>query len=145
MPPPDPLRSLIRLRRLARDEAIRELAVALEAEAEAGAAVARLNQQMVEEEVAASRTDADDVAVEAFGRWLRQARGQLRDAELARTRADAETVQARARLVAARGSLEAAEAEDARRRRIAEAAKERRAQSALDEIGQQRRRRDDAP
>lgn len=142
--PAEPLDALIRLRRLARDEATGALAAALEAGSRADAAVVAIRRQMADEEALAGRIDTDDLAVEAFGIWLRRARAELQAAELVRERADAETVRARAALVAARAALEAVEAERDRRRVAEREAAQRREQAAPDEAAQHRpkRRRD---
>jgi len=70
--PRDPLDALIRLRRLSLDEAMRELGARLAEEAEAVAAIARIEALVAAEQDAAGRLDADDAAVEGFGRWLRR-------------------------------------------------------------------------
>jgi flagellar export protein FliJ len=141
----DPLAALIRLRRLACDEALRDLAAALDAESRAVAAIAVLQQAMAREEEAASDLGADDLAVEAFGRWFRRAQAELASAELARNQAEAETARARVILSGARAALEAAEAELQRRATAEQALRLRTEQAALDEMAQQRDRSEEAP
>lgn len=134
----DALDATLRLRRLALEDAMRELAACFRAEAEADQAVAAVEAAIERETEAASSLTADDAVVEAFGVWLKRARQDLRSAEAVRVRAETETVRARAVLTAARGAVKAAEevigAKDAARR--ADAA--RREQRALDEMGQRR-------
>lgn len=138
MPHDHALGALLRLRRLAREDAIRDLGVCMAADAAASAAVARIDASIAAENEAAARLDADDIAVEAFGRWFRKVR-QERDAA-ARERADAETVRARAVLGAARAALAGMEAELSRRAEEARAAALRREQAVIDEHAGRRRK-----
>ncbi len=131
--PRDSLATVLRLRRLALEEATRELAAQLAVEDEAAGTVARIEGAIAAEQAAASRLDASDLAVEAFGRWLRRTSPE-RDAALgARARAETETVRARAILGAARAALEAAEAAATRRADAARTAALGREQAAIDE------------
>ncbi|HJS85319.1 MAG TPA: hypothetical protein VJ779_07645, partial [Acetobacteraceae bacterium] len=100
--PRDPLDALIRLRRLVLEEAMRELGARLAEEAEAVAAVTRIEALIAAEQDAASRLDADDAAVEGFGRWLRRVNQERAAAAAARNRAEGETARARAVLGVAR-------------------------------------------
>ncbi len=92
----DPLDALIRLRRLALEEAMRELGARLAEEAEAIAAVARIEASIAAEQAAASRLDTGDAAVEGFGRWLRRIGQERAAAAAARDRTEIETTRSRA-------------------------------------------------
>jgi len=129
----DPIDTLLRLRRLAAEGAVRDLAVCLAAEAAAEEAVSRIDASIAAEEAEATRLDADDVAVEMFGRWLRRARQERAGAAAARDRAEAETTRARAVLGAARAAVAGVEAELTRRAEDARTADLRREQAAIDE------------
>jgi hypothetical protein len=94
--PRDPLDALIRVRRLSLEEAMRDLGVRLAEEAEAIAAIAAIEVSIAAEQDAASRLDADDAAVEDFGRWLRRIGHERAAAAAARDRAEIETTRARA-------------------------------------------------
>ncbi|MBV8614145.1 MAG: hypothetical protein JOY66_10290 [Acetobacteraceae bacterium] len=134
----DPLDALIRLRRLSLEEAMRDLGARLAEEAKAAAAAARIEASIAAEQEAASRLDADDAAVEGFGRWLRRIGQERAAAAAARERAEAETARARAVLGIARGALAAAETEAQRRAEQARADGLRREQAAIDERAQHR-------
>lgn len=137
--PREALDVLLRLRRLAREDAIRGLGVCMKADAAAGAAVARIDASIAAENEAATRLDGDDIAVEAFGRWLRRVRQERDAAAAARERAEAETVRARAVLGAARAALAGVESELSRRAEEARLAALRREQAAIDEHAGRRR------
>jgi hypothetical protein len=122
--PRDLLDALVRLRRLSLEEAMRELGARLAEEAEVAAAATRIEALVAAERDTASRLDADDAAVEGFGRWLRRVGQERAAAAAARDRAEVETARARAVL----GALAAAEAEAARRAE----------QAAIDERAQRR-------
>ena len=132
----DALGATLRLRRLALEDAMRELAECFRAEAAAEQAVQAVEAAIERETEAASNLTADDVVVEAFGVWLKRARQDLRVAEAARVRAETETVRARAVLTAARGAVKAAEQVIAAKAEAQRADAGRREQHALDEIGQ---------
>ncbi|HEY5301210.1 MAG TPA: hypothetical protein VIJ55_11085 [Acetobacteraceae bacterium] len=140
MPHDHALGALLRLRRLAREDAIRDLGVCMAADAAASAAVARIDASIAAENEAAARLDADDIAVEAFGRWFRKVRQERDAAAAARERAEAETVRARAVLGAARAALAGMEAELSRRAEEARAAALRREQAVIDEHAGRRRK-----
>src|SRR5487761_2092713 len=106
----DPLEALLRLRRLAVDEARRGVAACLDAEAEAMQAVARLKQAIERETEAASSLATNDADVEAFAAWLRRIRPEQAAAHAAREQAETETARARTVLAAARAAARAAEA-----------------------------------
>jgi flagellar export protein FliJ len=130
----DRLAPVLRLRQLARDTALNELAAALAEEAAAMAAVAALEAEIARETEAAAALTGDDAVVEAFGRWLREARRALGTAEARRDEASAEVGLARAVLAASRAAMEAAEALAARRQDEARLAALRGEQHALDEL-----------
>jgi flagellar protein FliJ len=137
--PRDPLDGLLRLRRLSLEEAMRALAAHLAAEAAADEALARIEASIATEEAAASRLDADDLAVEAFGRWLRRTIQEREAATAARDRTEADTGRARAVLGAARAAVAAVEAEIARRAEADRIAGLRREQAVIDEHAGRRR------
>ena len=104
------LRSIIRLRRQALDQAARDLMQSLQAEKQAAARLADVEVKIAHEMQAATNLARDDFAVEAFGRWLKRAREETRHASDAHQRASAEALRARAQVSAARAALEVAEA-----------------------------------
>lgn len=136
----DPLAVVLRLRRLAREDAARELAFCLERQARMEAAVSAIRNTIATEQEQVSRPEAGDLAVEAFGRWLRRVRVEMNEAEVSLERAVAETARGRAVLAAAGKALAAAEtlaeerAEEQRRGRLASE------QAAIDEAAQRRRK-----
>ena len=133
----DALQTVMRIRKLAVDEAKRALAEALSAEdaarTEAEAAEAQIG---IEGEIAAD-LNSDDGAVEAFARWLPTGRAIAARTRAAHEQTLLEVARARAGLSAARAAAEAAER--LKQRREAEAAVEagRRSQAAMDEIALQ--------
>lgn len=129
----DRLRALLQLRRLAQEEATRDLAAALAGSDAAAAALERIELSIATEIAAANRIEADDLAVEAFGRWFRRAKLERAAASAASDRAEAETVRARAVLGAARAALAAVENEMERRAAAVHAATLKREQAAIDE------------
>lgn len=131
--PRDPLHALLQLRRLAQEEAARDLAAALAASDGAAAALERVELSIATETATASSIEADDLAVEAFGRWLRRIRLEHDAASAACGRAEAETVRARAVLGAARAARAAVEGEIERRAAAVRAAALRSEQAAIDE------------
>ncbi len=92
----DPLEALLRLRRIAVDEARRDLAECLRVESEAAAAVAAIEAAIEQETEVATSLAAGDAEVEAFAAWLRRIRPKQRAALEAETQAEAETARARA-------------------------------------------------
>jgi hypothetical protein len=105
----DPLPVVLRLRRLALDDASREFAECLRREAEAERAAAAVEAAIAREAEAASDISGGDWVVEAFGVWLKQARRDLRVARTAQEHAAAETTRVRAVLARARAAVKAAE------------------------------------
>jgi flagellar export protein FliJ len=130
----DPLEALLRLRRLAADEARSALADCLRNEDAAVQAIAAIVAAIERETDAASSLATGDAEVEAFATWLRRMRPRQHAAHLAEDQAEAETARARIILATARTAVQAAEdmlEEHAAARR---ANAERRAQYDLDEV-----------
>jgi hypothetical protein len=134
----DPLTALLRVRRLALDEARRSLADCLAAEATAARSMTEAEAEIVRERATAASLDADDAAVEAFAAWLRVARGRSEQAAAAHERVTAETTRARAIVAVARGSFEAVQAALDRKAADEREERQRREQLSLDEAVQSR-------
>ena len=130
----DPLTAVLRLRHLAREGALRDLAAALRQEAACAQAVAALEASIARETETAANLAGDDSVVEAFGVWLRRARMELGTAGAVRDAAAEEVVLGRAVLAAARAAVRAAEELLARQETEQRAAAARAEQRALDEI-----------
>ncbi|MBW4093544.1 MAG: hypothetical protein HIU82_20955 [Proteobacteria bacterium] len=130
----DPLGPVLRLRRMARDATLRDLAAALAQEAACAQAVARLEDAIARETEAATALTGDDSVVEAFGLWLRRARHELDGAGAAREAAAGEVVLVRSVLAAARAAVRAAEELVARHEAEQRANEARAEQRSLDEI-----------
>ena len=129
----DPLEALLRLRRLAADEARRGLADCLRDEDQAMQATAAIAAAIERETGAATSLAASDAEVESFAAWLRHIRPRQHAAHEAEDRAEAATSRARVVLAASRAAVQAAEEmlEKHESARIAEA--ERQEQRAIDE------------
>jgi hypothetical protein len=108
MTDPGLVAGLVKVRKLAADEAHRELLDRLRREDDAEQALRQAIEAIATQADAAADLSADDLVVEAFGAWLPQARARRRHAEAALARAGAETAMARAALTAARAAAEAA-------------------------------------
>lgn len=128
------LHTLLRLRRIALDEARLLLAASLDREAEAARQVRAIERSIREETDRASRLDGSDTTVETYALWLRRARDMLASATGALLEAESATHEARVVLGAGRQGVEAVEAELARLAEDARAAAAKREQRALDEI-----------
>ena len=76
----DPLEPLLRLRRMAADEARRGLAERLRIESEAAAAVAAIEAAIERETDVATDLASGDAEVEAFAAWLQRIRPKQRAA-----------------------------------------------------------------
>lgn len=135
----DPLDAVLRLRRLALDDAGREFADCLRRETEAEQATAAVEAAIVRETEAATSLSAGDAVVEAFGAWLRRAHRDLHAAQAAQERAEAETSRVRAILAAARAAVRAAEHMRSASAAARQADADRREQRTLDEIGPRQR------
>ena len=132
----EPLAALLRLRRMAADEARRGLAECLRAEGEAAAAVATIEAAIDRETEAATSLAAGDAEVEAFAAWLRRILPKQRAALAATETAEAATTQGRAVLGAARAAVQATEETLEKRAAVVRAEAERRAQNEIDEAAQ---------
>jgi flagellar export protein FliJ len=131
-----PLEALLRLRRMAADEARRALAECLRAESEAAAAVAAIETAIDREAEAATSLSVGDAEVEAFAAWLRRIRPKQQAALAAEEAAETATAQARMVLGAARAGVRAAEEMLEKHAAVEQAAAERRAQNEIDEAAQ---------
>ena len=130
---PDPLSTLIKLRRRVCDEARLALAKAIAAEAEAEARVQAVDRTIAIEAEAAADPAGSDATVEAFVAWLPGARGLLEEARRTLVDLQAETARVRAELTASRTAFESVEALDQQRREAAHLARERRAERDLED------------
>ncbi len=135
---PDPLDTVLRIRRMALDDAGRTLAACLHTEDDArqAAEAAEAAEAAIgaEGEMAADLS-AGDGAVEAFARWLPVGRARVAAAQSREDTAVAETARARAGVTVARATMKAALALSERRAAERNLLAERRAQAVLDEIG----------
>jgi flagellar export protein FliJ len=134
----DPLESLLRLRRLAVDQARRGLADCLRVESQAAHAVAAIETAIDHETDVATDLASGDAEVETFAAWLRRIRPKQDAAHAAEAQAEASTAQGRAILAAARAAVRAAEemlGEHAAARLVEE---EHQAQREIDEAAQRR-------
>jgi flagellar export protein FliJ len=134
----DPLESLLRLRRLAVDEARRGLADCLRVESQAAQSVAAIEAAIAHETDVATDLASGDAEVEAFAAWLRRIRPKQLAAHAAEAEAAAATTQGRAVLAAARAAVRAVEEmlEQHAAARLEEA--EHQAQREIDEAAQRR-------
>lgn len=130
---PDPLTTLIRVRRLACEDAQRSLVAALSEESRAEAAVHAMETIIARETAAASDPDGSDAVVEAFAAWLPGARSKLETARQAHTGLQAETARVRAALTACRTALESVETLQQQRQDAARHAREKAEQRELED------------
>jgi len=135
----DPLAAVLRLRRLAMEDASRDFAECLRSEAEAGKAVAAVEAAIERETDIASSLEAGDAVVEAFGAWLKRARKDLRAAQTMREHTENETARARATLAVARAAVKATEHLIAEQNAAAGLQAARQEQRELDESGRKSR------
>ena len=131
----DPLATVARLRRLARDEASQGLSRALATEAAADARAVDATQQIADETAAASSLMGDDAMVEAFAAWLPGARQHATTTRAACERAGAEVSRMRAILAVSRAAVEAVETLLSQRADALAKDHARREQAELDEVG----------
>lgn len=103
------LDTLRRLRQRVVDEAGRDLAECLAKETAATIAVRRQADEIERQRKAVEHAGANDLDVEAFGAWLRQARVRLGELSGDYERLAVETTRSRAALATARSALEAIE------------------------------------
>ncbi|MBV9813349.1 MAG: flagellar FliJ family protein [Acetobacteraceae bacterium] len=129
------LERLLRVRREVLDAAEASLGTCLRAEADAAALVRRAEDAIRREAAAASDVDAPDAAVEAFARWLPQGQRARDTADAALRDAEVATARARAQVKLARIATETIETLLERERRAERAARDRRTQAELDDIG----------
>lgn len=105
----DPLATLIRVRKLACDEAQRKLIDSLASEDRAEQMSHRVERTIAQETRAATDVHGSDAMVEAFAAWLPAARQQLAHARQVLMDRQAETMRSRAELTACRTALETVE------------------------------------
>jgi hypothetical protein len=136
----DPLLALVRVRRIALDASRRTLAQCLEAEDKAARARVEVEAAITAERLLAESLEGADSAVEAYAAWLPAARERLRAAVAAQERVAAETARARAAVMVARRTCEAAEDAQARWLAGERAARLRKEQAVLDDFSSQVRK-----
>jgi hypothetical protein len=129
----DKLDMLLRLRRLAVQDRMRELAVALRTEDEAVRARAACAQTLAQETTEARSLANRDAALAGFVPWRARAVQGLRDADAQVTSADEATRVAQSLLGEARGAVRAMEIEMERRNAATDQAMQRSTQHALDD------------
>lgn len=134
----DPIATVARLRRLARDEARLGLSRALATETEAARLADQATRDIADESAAATSLIADDSVVEAFAAWLPVARQRAAEARAACDRAGAEVARWRAVLTASRSASEAVDTLIADRAAAAAQDRARRTQAELDDAGRPR-------
>lgn len=105
----EPLVVLIKVRKLACDEAQRKLVEALALEDSAEQTSHRVERSIAQEMRAATDISGSDAMVEAFAAWLPGARQQLACARQVLLTRQAETMRTRAELTACRTALETVE------------------------------------
>ena len=135
---PDPLATVLRLRRLTVDDAKRSLAAVLRAEEAAQVKAEAAEGSIDAEATVASDLSRGDEAVEAFAAWLPVGRLQAAAARAEHEQLRLEVALARAGLTVARAAAEAADALVARRAAERAAEMARREQASQDEIAGRR-------
>ncbi len=131
---PDPLATVLRIRRVTVDEARRLLSAALSAEEQADRIAAAADAAIGTEGEIAADLMAGDSAVEAYAAWLPVGRAQAVQARAASDRARSDVAKARAALTAARAAAESADTLLRNRQSAAAVEVARRAQGEMDEI-----------
>ncbi len=129
----DTVATLIKVRRLACDEAKRQVVQALNEESRAERIVQETERVIAQEMETASDPNSSDAVVEAFGAWLGGARRQLETSRCKLLDRQAETIRVRADLTATRTALESVEALQEQRRQAAQRLQEQRLQRELDD------------
>jgi hypothetical protein len=129
----DRLDTLLRLRRMAVQDRIRDLAAAIRAEEQACLAQAARTAAMARETAEARRLAEHDAALAGFVPWRARATQALLDAAAQVTHAGEATHTARALLGEARGAMRAVELALERRKADADLAEQRSAQHAFDD------------
>lgn len=132
--PRNPLATLIKVRRLAYEDALGRLASALANEDRAAREAHDIERTIAEEMVAASDPEGSDAMVEAFGAWLPRARQQLESIRHVLAERQAETVRVRAELTVCRTALESVESLHEQRRAAAHRAEERAQARELEDL-----------
>ena len=131
---PDPLDTVLRMRRVTVDDAKRELASLLRAEEVAHSKANALEALIGREgEVAADLAAGDDV-VEAYAAWLPVGRANAAAARAASEQVRCEIAKARAALSAARAAAESAQKLLAKREAERSLEANRRSQAVIDEV-----------
>lgn len=131
---PDPLATVLRIRRVTVDDARRALGEALRAADKMLEQAEAADKAIAAEGEIAADLEAGDNAVEAFAAWLPIGRARAHAAREACERAQSEVAKARAALTVARAAAEAADALLQRRRADAASQVARRVQADMDEI-----------
>jgi len=131
--PPNPVEFLLRIRRVAEDEAKRKLAEGIAEEARTRQRVADAEALINREGEIATDLAMGDGAVEAYAAWLPVGRKQAAAARAAHENAVATVLLARTALQVAYAAAEAAAGFLERQSDAASAAAAKRAQNALDE------------
>ena len=121
---PDPLASLVKVRKRACDEAQRSLVNALTQENRAEQASHGVELKIAQETEAATNVNGSDAMVEAFAAWLPAARHQLAHFQQVLLDRQAETMRCRAEVTASKTALEIVETLMAERRIAAQHAAE---------------------
>ena len=135
---PDPLPTVLRLRRMEMDAARAELLAAESRAGEAREATLAAQLAIRREMAAACSAEADDVSVEAFAAWLPVGRAAQTRAEASWRRAEEDSIRARTLFNLARGAAEAVEKLIDEQRAAEVKAALVREQKALDEVGGRR-------
>lgn len=130
----DTLHTLLRVRRLAVDEARRALAESIRQEQAAERALADATAAIAKETAAATALSAGDAEVEAFAAWLPQGRAAERRAEERVATAGLASAEARTAVALARAAVRATEALIAQREEALLSARQHAEQHALDEV-----------
>src|SRR3978361_322423 len=132
--PGGPIDLLLRMRGVAKDEAMRLLATRLNEEAAARRLVQAAETRMTEERLTATDPNQGDGVVEAYIAWLPIGRGQEREARDMCDRATANVTIARAEVRIAHAAAEAAVKFQERQLKAARMLADRKAQHGLDEV-----------
>lgn len=131
----DPLQVLLRLRRLAVDDARRTLADRLRSEGAAAAALAEIRDQIKQQTTFIQGADTDIQLGQAFGTWLEWAELRRRGALAALQASEGETASARGVLADERAAMRAVETLIDKQDADRQAAAQRNEQRDLDEAG----------
>ena len=131
----DPLQVLLRLRRLAVDDARRTLADRLRSEGAAADALAEIRDQMRQQTEIVQNAGTDLRLAQAFGTWLEWAEPRRRGAFAAVQAAEGETASARLVLADERAAMRAVETLIDKQDADRQAAAQRSEQRDLDEAG----------